>query len=168
MGKNLRVRSFLYFTSCSWPTLRATAFEALLLGSSCWRASRRHHQAWVTRGYRNELDDIRYLFVRALQKLVRNPILIFFSLSNRLSFSCCSRNCSTRSIRSPGFPKGVSYVQYAVTVILLQNAFRSDLQGGTSIMDDLNYGFLQKMLVTHVRSRPTFFCSAGFRVMPSG
>lgn len=49
-----------------------------------------------------------------------------------------------------GFPKGVSYLQFAAAGILLQTAFSSALQSGTSIVDDLNSGFLQKMLVTQV------------------
>src|SRR5208283_3060708 len=53
----------------------------------------------------------------------------------------------------PGFPKGVTYLQYAAAGILLQNAFSSALQSGTSIVEDLNSGFLQKMLVTQV-ARP--------------
>ena len=47
----------------------------------------------------------------------------------------------------------MSYLEYASAGILMQNAFSSALQSGTSIVEDLNSGFLQKMLVTQV-SRP--------------
>ncbi len=54
----------------------------------------------------------------------------------------------------PGlFPADVSYLTFATPGILMQNAFSSALQSGTSIVEDLNSGFLQKMLVTQV-SRP--------------
>jgi ABC-2 type transport system permease protein len=52
---------------------------------------------------------------------------------------------------APGlFPPGISYLEYATPGILLQNAFGSALQSGTSIVDDINTGFLQKILVTPV------------------
>jgi len=43
-----------------------------------------------------------------------------------------------------------SYLQFATAGILLQNAFGSALQSGTSIVLDLDTGYLQKMLVTPV------------------
>lgn len=113
------------------------------------------------------LFDTRYLFVRALTKLVRNPILIFFSLFQPIIFLVLFTQLFHSFNLLPGFPPGVSYLQYAAAGILLQNAFSSALQAGTSIVDDLNYGFLQKMLVTQV-SRPAILLgrlsSDAFRV----
>jgi len=43
-----------------------------------------------------------------------------------------------------------SYLEYATAGILLQNAFGSALQSGTSIVLDIDTGYLQKMLVTPV------------------
>src|SRR5487761_712446 len=99
------------------------------------------------------LFDTRYLFVRALKKLVRNPILIFFSLFQPIIFLVLFTQLFSRFNELPGFPQGVSYLSFAAAGILLQNAFSSALQSGTSIVEDLNSGFLQKMLVTQV-SRP--------------
>ena len=100
------------------------------------------------------LFDTSYLFVRALKKLVRNPILIFFSLFQPIIFLVLfTQLFSLRSTCSRAFPAGVSYLEYASAGILMQNAFSSALQSGTSIVEDLNSGFLQKMLVTQV-SRP--------------
>jgi ABC-2 type transport system permease protein len=113
------------------------------------------------------LFDTRNLFVRALRKLVRNPILVFFSLFQPIIFLVLFTQLFHSFNLLPGFPKGVSYLQYAAAGILLQNAFSSALQAGTSIVDDLNYGFLQKMLVTQV-SRPAILLgrlsSDAFRV----
>jgi ABC-2 type transport system permease protein len=53
----------------------------------------------------------------------------------------------------PGFLAATgasSYLQFATAGILLQNAFGSALQSGTSIVLDLDTGYLQKMLVTPV------------------
>jgi ABC-2 type transport system permease protein len=99
------------------------------------------------------LFDTGYLFVRALKKLVRNPILIFFSLFQPIIFLVLFTQLFHSLNLLPGFPPGVSYLEYASAGILMQNAFSSALQSGTSIVEDLNSGFLQKMLVTQV-SRP--------------
>ncbi len=99
------------------------------------------------------LFDTRYLFVRALKKLIRNPILIFFSLFQPIIFLVLFTQLFHSLNLLPGFPKGVSYLEYASAGILMQNAFSSALQSGTSVVEDLNSGFLQKMLVTQV-SRP--------------
>lgn len=95
--------------------------------------------------------DTGYLFVRALKKLVRNPILVFFSLFQPIIFLVLFTQLFTKFAAVPGlFPQGITYLEYATPGILLQNAFSSALQSGTSIVDDLNSGVLQKMLVTPV------------------
>lgn len=93
--------------------------------------------------------DVQYLFFRALKKLVRNPILLFFSLFQPIIFLVLFTQLFSRFANVPGFPAS-SYLLFATPGILLQNAFSSALQSGTSIVDDLNSGFLQKMLVTPV------------------
>jgi ABC-2 type transport system permease protein len=100
------------------------------------------------------LFDTRYLVVRALKKLVRNPILIFFSLFQPIIFLVLFTQLFSKFAQVPGlFPAGITYLEYATPGILMQNAFSSALQSGTSIVEDLNSGFLQKMLVTQV-NRP--------------
>lgn len=93
--------------------------------------------------------DVQYLFVRAMKKLVRNPILLFFSLFQPIIFLVLFTQLFSKFANVPGFPAG-SYLLFATPGILLQNAFSSALQSGVSIVDDLNSGYLQKMLVTPV------------------
>lgn len=99
------------------------------------------------------LFDTSYLFVRALKKLVRNPILLFFSLFQPIIFLVLFTQLFHSFNLLPGFPAGVSYLEFAAAGILMQNAFSSALQSGTSVVEDINSGFLQKMLVSQV-SRP--------------
>ncbi len=97
------------------------------------------------------LSDTGYLFVRSLKKLVRNPILLFFSLFQPIIFLVLFTQLFSELSNFPGFlPPGVSYLEFATAGILLQNAFGSALQSGTSIVLDIDSGFLQKMLVTPV------------------
>lgn len=95
------------------------------------------------------LFDVQYLFVRSLRKLVRNPILLFFSLLQPIIFLLLFTQLFSKFASVPGFPAS-SYLLFATPGILLQNAFSSALQSGTSVVDDLNSGYLQKMLVTPV------------------
>ena len=114
------------------------------------------------------LSDTGFIFVRYLKKLVRNPILLFFSLAQPIIFLLLFTQLLTRLSNFPGIlPPGVSYLEFATAGILLQNAFGSALQSGNSIVADIDSGFLQKMLVTPVR-RPAILLgrltSDAFRV----
>src|SRR5512136_1224437 len=99
------------------------------------------------------LSDTSYLFIRYLKKLVRNPSLLFFSLFQPIIFLLLFTQLFSRFSTLPGFLEATnasSYLEFATAGILLQNAFGSALQSGTSIVLDLDTGFLQKMLVTPV------------------
>jgi ABC-2 type transport system permease protein len=115
------------------------------------------------------LSDTRYIFIRYMKKLVRTPILLFFSLFQPLLFLLLFTQLLTNLGNVPGvLPYGVSYLQFATAGILMQNAFGSALQSGNSIVADIDSGFLQKMLVTPV-SRPAILLgrlsSDAFRVV---
>jgi ABC-2 type transport system permease protein len=101
--------------------------------------------------------------------LIRNPILLFFSLFQPIIFLVLFTQLFSELANFPGFlPSGVSYLEFATAGIILQNAFGSSLQSGTSIVLDIDSGFLQKMLVTPVR-RPAILLgrltSDAFRVV---
>jgi ABC-2 type transport system permease protein len=115
------------------------------------------------------LSDTRYVFIRYLTKLVRNPILLFFSLFQPILFLALFTQLLGRLSSFPGvLPVGVSYLEFAAAGILLQNAFGSALQSGNSIVADIDSGFLHKMLVTPM-SRPAILlgrlASDAFRVV---
>jgi ABC-2 type transport system permease protein len=95
------------------------------------------------------LSDTRHIFVRYLKKLIRNPILLFFSLVQPIIFLVIFTQLFERLANVPGFP-AESYLIFATPGILLQNAFGSALQSGNSIVSDIDTGYLQKMLVTPV------------------
>jgi ABC-2 type transport system permease protein len=99
-------------------------------------------------------SDTGYLFVRYLKKLVRNPILLFFSLFQPIIFLLLFTQLFSKFSELQNFTQvtggASSYLEFATAGILLQNAFGSALQSGTSIVLDLDTGYLQKMLVTPV------------------
>jgi ABC-2 type transport system permease protein len=97
--------------------------------------------------------DTWVLFVRSIKKLIRTPILLFFALFQPIIFLVLFTQLfgSFGALLSQraGFV-GVSYLSFATAGIVLQNGFSSALQSGTSIVDDLTSGFLEKELVTPV------------------
>ena len=114
-------------------------------------------------------SDTRYIFIRYMTKLIRTPILLFFSLFQPLLFLLLFTQLLTNLAKVPGIlPTGVSYLEFASAGILMQNAFGSALQSGNSIVADIDTGFLAKMLVTPV-SRPAILLgrlsSDAFRVV---
>jgi ABC-2 type transport system permease protein len=101
------------------------------------------------------ISDTQYLFIRSFKKLLRNPILLFFSLFQPIIFLLLFTQLFSRFAQVPGFP-AESYLLFATPGIVLQNSFASAFQSGISMVDDLKSGYLEKMLVTQV-SRPAIF-----------
>ena len=90
------------------------------------------------------VSDTYYMFLRWIKKLVRNPILLFFSLFQPIIFLVLF----TQLFSSFGLFLGVNYTLFATAGIVLQNAFSSAFQSGTAVVDDIKSGFLTKMLAT--------------------
>jgi len=112
------------------------------------------------------LSDSFHLFIRWMKKLVRNPILIFFSLFQPVIFLVLFTQLFAKfgALLGPG----VNYTIFATAGIVLQNAFSSAFQSGTAIVDDIRSGFLTKMLATPVNRTAILFgriLSDAFRVV---
>jgi len=117
------------------------------------------------------LFDTWVLFVRSIKKLVRTPILLFFSLFQPIIFLFLFTQLFSRAgalfAAAGGYP-GATYTSFALAGIVLQNGFSSALQSGTSVVDDLTSGFLEKALVTPVSRSAILFgrlLSDAFRVV---
>ena len=98
-------------------------------------------------------SDSFYLFVRWMKKLIRNPILVFFSLFQPIIFLLLF----TQLFGKFGSLLGGNYTVFATAGIVLQNAFSSAFQSGTSMVDDIRSGFLTKMLATPVNRSAILF-----------
>lgn len=101
------------------------------------------------------LADSYHLFIRWMKKLVRNPILVFFSLFQPIIFLVLFTQLFNKfgSLLGPG----ISYTVFATAGIVLQNAFSSAFQSGTAVVDDIRSGFLAKMLATPVSRSAILF-----------
>src|SRR2546425_10661922 len=90
-------------------------------------------------------SDSYYMFLRWMKKLVRNPILVFFSLFQPIIFLVLF----TQLFSSFGLLLGgINSNIFATASIVLQTAFSSAFKSGTAVVDDIKSGFLTKMLAT--------------------
>ena len=94
------------------------------------------------------LYDTRSVASRALTKIFRNPTLLFVQLITPLLFLFLFSQLLQKLTILPGVSG--SYLEYLTPGILLLNTIFGALQSGMSIVNDINSGFLQKMLLTPV------------------
>ncbi len=100
------------------------------------------------------LGESYYFFRRAIKKLLRNPIVLLFSLIQPIIFLLIFTQLFDGLSSLPNWHEitGVStYLAFAAPGLILMNAFSSALQSGVTMVDDIQSGFLDKVLVTPVR-----------------
>ncbi len=100
------------------------------------------------------LGESYYFFRRAIKKLIRNPIVLLFSLIQPIIFLFIFTQLFSGFADLATFRQvtGVSsYLAFAAPGIIMMNAFSSALQSGVTMVDDIQSGFLDKILVTPVR-----------------
>jgi ABC-2 type transport system permease protein len=95
------------------------------------------------------LFDARSLLGRFLTKLVRNPTLLGTSLLEPILFLVLFSQLFTKFGNFLPSTSG-GYLAYLVPGIVMFNGLITAPQGGVSIVNDLNSGFLSKMLLTQV------------------
>jgi ABC-2 type transport system permease protein len=96
------------------------------------------------------LGDAWSLFRRYTTKLVRNPTLLGTNLATPLLFLLLFSQLFTKlGMFLPETAGG--YLAYLTPGIVMFNAMISAPLGGVSMVNDLNSGFLSKMLLTQVR-----------------
>ena len=95
--------------------------------------------------------DTESLLQRYLIKLIRNPTLLATNLLTPLLFLFLFSQLLQKLSVFPGVSG--SYLEYLTPGIVILNAMTSATLSGVSMVNDLNSGFLSKMLLTQV-SRP--------------
>ena len=100
------------------------------------------------------LGESYYFFRRAIKKLVRNPIVLMFSLIQPIIFLFIFTQLFDGFANLPNWERitGAStYLAFAAPGIIMMNAFSSALQSGVTMVDDIQSGFMDKVLVTPAR-----------------
>lgn len=92
--------------------------------------------------------DVRFIFGRYLTKLVRNPTLLGTNLATPLLFLLILSQLFQKFSSFPGVSG--DYLTYLTPGIVVFISFSGATLSGVSIVNDLNSGFLSKMLLTQV------------------
>ncbi|HEY5578376.1 MAG TPA: ABC transporter permease [Acidimicrobiia bacterium] len=96
------------------------------------------------------LTETGVLWGRNLRKLVRVPMLVFFSLFQPLLFLLLFSQVFSSMADLPGFPYS-SYLQFLVPTIVALTALNSAFQSGMGMVTDIEDGMLDKFLIAPIR-----------------
>ncbi len=89
------------------------------------------------------------LFGRAMKKLLRSPVTIFFSLFMPLVWITLFGQLFSKFAEMPGFPTK-SYMDFFTAGVVVMTVLTSAFQSGLSIVLDMDSGFLDKLLVAPI------------------
>jgi len=93
------------------------------------------------------------LFERSTLKLIRRPIALYFSLVQPLVWLLLFGQIFDRITRFPGAEQAfgsTSYFQFFIPTVILQTLLFGAAQSGIGIINDMDSGFLDKLLTTPV------------------
>ncbi|MDP8959078.1 MAG: ABC transporter permease [Actinomycetota bacterium] len=96
------------------------------------------------------LSESRILWARNTHKLLRVPMLLFFSLFQPLLFLVLFSQVFSRLAQLPGFAYD-SYLQFLVPSVVALTALNSAFQSGMGMVNDIDDGMLDKFLIAPVR-----------------
>jgi ABC-2 type transport system permease protein len=99
------------------------------------------------------LSETGVLFARSMKKLLRRPIALYFSLIQPVIWLLLFGQIFNRVARFPGAADafgGRSYFQFFIPAVMLQTLLFGAAQSGIGIINDMQSGFLDKLLTTPV------------------
>lgn len=96
------------------------------------------------------LREAEVLWRRNLRKLVRVPLLLFFSLFQPLLFLLLFSQVFSRLSEMPGFGYE-NYLQFLVPTIVGLTTLNSAFQSGMGMVNDIDDGLLDKFLIAPIR-----------------
>lgn len=99
------------------------------------------------------LAETRALYVRALRKLIRRPVILYFSLIQPMVWLLLFGQIFNRITRFPGAAEAfgnISYFQFFMPAVVLQTILFGAGQSGIGIINDIDTGFLDKLLTTPI------------------
>ncbi|WP_309113804.1 ABC transporter permease [Saccharothrix sp.] len=88
---------------------------------------------------------------RSLRTLVSDPRMIVFSVLQPLIMLTLFSQIFAGIANTPGFPAGVSYIDYLMPAILVNTAMQSALQAGVGLVTDMKNGVLARFRSLPIR-----------------
>ncbi len=97
--------------------------------------------------------EVWTLYRRTLLKLVRRPVFVYFSLVQPLIWLLLFGQIFQRVAQAPGFSEafgGQSYLAFFAPAVILQTILFGAGQSGLGLINDIDSGFLSKLLTTPI------------------
>lgn len=98
-------------------------------------------------------NELAVLYIRSIKKLIRRPVLLYFSLIQPVLWLILFGQIFSRLTRFPDIAGALghtSYFQFFMPAVILQIVLVGSVQSGLGIIDDMNKGFLDKLLTTPI------------------
>ena len=95
--------------------------------------------------------QILVLTGRSLRAIIRDPRLIIFNLLQPLVMLTLFSQVFSSLAHTPGFPAGVSYINYLMPAILVTTGIGSALQSGIGLVTDMKNGVLARFRSLPIR-----------------
>lgn len=99
----------------------------------------------------NIATQIMVLTGRSLRAIIRDPRMIVFSLLQPLVMLLLFSQIFSSIAKTPGFPAGVSYIDYLMPAILVNTAMGSAVQSGVGLVNDMKNGVLARFRSLPIR-----------------
>jgi len=99
------------------------------------------------------LNEVRTLYQRTLIKIFRRPVMVYFSIVQPLIWLLLFGQVFDRIAQAPGFSSafgGLSYQAFYTPAVILQTILFGAGQSGLGLINDLDSGFLSKLLTTPI------------------
>jgi len=99
------------------------------------------------------VTETAILFERSMKKLFRRPVALYFSLIQPVIWMLLFGQIFNRIAKFPGAAAafgGKSYFQFFVPAVVLQTLMFGAAQSGIGIINDIQSGFLSKLLTTPI------------------
>jgi ABC-2 type transport system permease protein len=107
----------------------------------------------VTRSWRGTNVPMQILILtgRSLRAIIRDPRMIIFSLLQPLVMLLLFSQIFSSIARTPGFPHGVSYIDFLMPAILVNTAMGAAVQSGVGLVTDMKNGVLARFRSLPIR-----------------
>jgi ABC-2 type transport system permease protein len=99
------------------------------------------------------IAETAVLYERAIKKLLRRPVSLYFSLVQPAVWLLLFGQAFNRVTAFPGAEAafgGISYFQFFMPAVILQTTLFGSAQAGIAIISDIDSGFLDKLLTTPI------------------
>lgn len=99
----------------------------------------------------NIVAQVMILTGRSLRAIIRDPRMIIFSLLQPLVMLLLFSQIFSSIAKTPGFPHGISYIDYLMPAILVNTAMGSAIQSGVGLVTDMKNGMLARFRSLPIR-----------------